>query len=117
MGTASIEPLYQRVYRLIADDVASGRLLPGDRLPAERALCAQLGMSRATVRRAFAELARDGIVEASVGRGSFVAGTQLMEPPNALLSFTALGAKRGLAATARVLTADVRASTLDEAET
>lgn len=116
MPTASPQPLYQSVYRMIADQVSSGQLRPGDRLPAERTLCAELGVSRATVRRAFAELVQDGIVEASVGRGSFVAGVQLTEPPNVLLSFTSLGAKRGLEAGARVLDQIVERATLDTAE-
>ena len=99
----SPQPLYLRVYRLIADEIASGSLGPGDRLPSERDLTERLGVSRATVRRALGELANDGLVEASAGRGSFVATGPLVEPPNALLSFTELGGRHGLQATARVL--------------
>lgn len=116
MPHAPTAPLYRRVYHLVADGIAEGRLRPGDRLPAERALCAELGVSRATVRRALAELVEDGLVEASASRGSFVAGGRLTEPPNALLSFTELGAKRGLVATARVISAEVQPATLDEAD-
>ena len=63
----SPQPLYLRVYRLIADEIASGSLGPGDRLPSERDLTERLGVSRATVRRALGELAEDGLVEASAG--------------------------------------------------
>lgn len=115
--TADIaQPLYEQVYRLIADDIASGALAPGDRLPPERVLCERLSVSRATVRRALRELVEDGLVESSAGRGTFVSSAPLAEPPNALMSFTELGAVRGLVASARVLSARVRAATLEEAD-
>jgi GntR family transcriptional regulator len=112
----SPQPLYLRVYRLIADEIASGSLGPGDRLPSERELTERLGVSRATVRRALGELATDGLVEASAGRGSFVSTGPLVEPPNALLSFTELGQRHGLQATARVLRLQKRPATIEEAE-
>jgi GntR family transcriptional regulator len=112
----SPQPLYVRVYRIIADQIAAGTLTPGDRLPAERTLCSELGVSRATVRRALAELAEDGLVESSIGRGSFVTAGPLVEPPNALLSFTELGGRRGLVPSARVLHREVRPATVEEAE-
>ena len=104
----SPQPLYLRVYRLIADEIASGSLGPGDRLPSERELTERLGVSRATVRRALGELATDGLVEASAGRGSFVSTGPLVEPPNALLSFTELGNRHGLRATAQRAAAGAR---------
>jgi DNA-binding GntR family transcriptional regulator len=112
----SPQPLYLRVYRLIADEIASGTLGPGDRLPSERELTGRLGVSRATVRRALGELATDGLVTASANRGSFVAGGPLVEPPNALLSFTELGGRHGLRAAARVLGRSGRPATIEEAE-
>src|SRR4051794_4397142 len=108
-------PLYHRVYRQLAKEIESGALLPGDRLPSERSLCDELGVSRATVRRAIEELAGDGLVE-SRGRGSFVTGDALVEPANTLISPSELGRSRGLGASARVLSGDVRPATIDEAE-
>ncbi len=110
------QPLYLGVYREIAREIESGALLPGDRLPSERWLCDELGVSRATVRRALEELMADGMVE-SRGRGSFVTGEALVEPPNTLMGLTELGRSRGLEAGADVLEANVRPATLDEAET
>ena len=101
LGQAA-QPLYHRVYRQIAEEIDGGELRPGDRLPSERWLCDALGVSRATVRRALEELVADGLVEAR-GRGSFVTGEALAEPPNALMSLSELGRSRGLEASARVL--------------
>jgi DNA-binding GntR family transcriptional regulator len=109
------QPLYHRVYRQIAEEIESGGLSPGDRLPSERWLCDELGVSRATVRRALEELVADGLVETR-GRGSFVAGEALAEPPNVLMSLSELGRSRGLKASARVLARQVRPATIDEAE-
>jgi DNA-binding GntR family transcriptional regulator len=110
------EPLHRQVYTLIADAIAAGELKPGARLPAERVLCERFGVSRATIRRALRELVAEGLVEATVGRGSFVTREPLGEAPNKLMSFTELGGSRGLTASARVLGEHVRPSTLDEAE-
>jgi GntR family transcriptional regulator len=110
------QPVYHQVYRLIADEIASGALVPGERLPPERVLCERLSVSRATVRRALQQLVEDGLVEPSVGRGWFVSSGPLAEPPNALMSFTELGAARGLTASARVLSSGIRPGTIEEAE-
>jgi GntR family transcriptional regulator len=109
-------PRYYRVYRALAEDIAEGRLGPGDRLPVERALCERFGVSRATIRRAARELERDGLVESSARRGAFVSSGPLSEPPNVLLSFAAMAAARGLMATANVLGRSVRPASIDEAE-
>src|SRR6185437_2523901 len=109
------QPLYHRVYRQIAEEIESGGLSPGQRLPSERVICDELGVSRATVRRALEELVADGLVETR-GRASFVAGEALAEPPNALMSLSELGRSRGLTASARVLVCEVRPATIDEAE-
>lgn len=109
------QPLYHRVYKDIAKEIESGVLEPGDRLPSERWFCEELGVSRTTVRRAIEELVSDGLVQAR-GRGAFVAGDALVEPPNTLMSLSELGRSRGLAATARVLTGVVRGATIDEAD-
>jgi DNA-binding GntR family transcriptional regulator len=112
----SADPLWLQAYRSLADDIAMGRLPRGRHLPSERALGERLQVSRITLRRALRELAGDGLIEPSPGRGWQVTEKRLGEPANALMSFTALGEERGLRPSAHVLRHDVRAATIDESE-
>jgi len=109
------QPLFHQVYRRLAEEIDGGGLRAGDRLPSERWLCDELGVSRATVRRAIEELVRDGLVEGR-GRGSYVCDDAVAEPRNTLMSLSELGRSRGLEASARALDAGIRAATIDEAD-
>lgn len=109
-------PLHDQVREAIESQIRSGDIPPGSRLQSERDLADHLGVSRVTVRRALDALEREGLVRAEPGSGRYVQASALAEPPNALLSFTELGARRGLVATARVARTRVRSATLEEAE-
>lgn len=87
----------------------------GSRLPGERALAAELGVSRSTLRLALTRLAEEGRLTASAQRGWFVPQLLLGEPPSQLISFTELAAQRGLHATAVVLSENRRPATFEEA--
>ncbi len=65
-------PLYRQLAIAIRDAIETGRLKPGDRLDSERLLTDQLGLSRSTVRAALGELAENGLITSTQGRGSFV---------------------------------------------
>src|SRR5271166_3039722 len=67
-------PLYRQVYQAIREQIASGELEDGFRLPATRELAGQLGLNRATISAAYELLEADGLIAGHVGRGSFVAG-------------------------------------------
>lgn len=110
-----IGSLWARVHGALADDIEHGRLAPNARLPSERDLSRRFAVSRVTVRRALAQLAHEGRVTTSTGLGWFVSPPQVEEPPNELLSFRRIGESLGLPVTARVLTAQHREATLDEA--
>lgn len=66
-------PRYRQVINQIADAIRAGTLAPGARLPSVRELSVQLTLSLITVRRAYAELARAGLVVRRQGQGTFVA--------------------------------------------
>lgn len=65
-------PIYLAIADAIGTDIAKGELRAGERLPTHRALAERLGVDLTTVTRAYAEARRRGLVEASVGRGTFV---------------------------------------------
>lgn len=52
--------------------IDEGSYGPGDRLPAERELMSDLGMSRATLRKALDALEREGVIWRHVGKGTFI---------------------------------------------
>src|SRR5580700_9338197 len=60
---------HEDVRRILADQISAGRLRPGQRLGAERALAAELGVSRASLRQALAVLEEGGLVRRVPGRG------------------------------------------------
>jgi len=74
MPFQSIEP--RRLYRQIAEQIRglirSGEYLPGARLPPERDLAKQLGVSRPSVREALIALEVEGLVEVRIGSGIYV---------------------------------------------
>jgi DNA-binding FadR family transcriptional regulator len=73
---------YEQIAERLADDIRSGVLAPGQRLPSERDLARTLEVSRASVREALASLALQGVVETRHGAGTFVVGLPPSEPPH-----------------------------------
>ncbi|MBV8167463.1 MAG: PLP-dependent aminotransferase family protein [Alphaproteobacteria bacterium] len=67
-------PIYQVIADALAEAIAGGILRPGDRLPTHRALAEAVDVDLTTVTRAYAEARRRGLVEGTVGRGTFVSG-------------------------------------------
>lgn len=78
---------YRRIADRLADDIAAGRLKPGERLPPQRTFARRRGIAGSTAGRVYAELVRRGLVVGEVGRGTFVraaapvaSGRALAEP-------------------------------------
>ena len=66
-------PLGPQIVGQLKLAIASGRLAPGERLPGARDLAAELRVNFHTVRKAYGELERDGLLVSARGRGTFVA--------------------------------------------
>lgn len=65
-------PIYEQITSQVKALIMSGKLQTGDPIPSMRSLAKSLHVSVITVQRAYEDLQRDGFIETTVGRGSFV---------------------------------------------
>ena len=91
----------------IEQAIANGRLAPGDRLPPERALAEEHGVSRMTVRQALQTLEARGLLRRAIGRngGSFVAQPKVQRDLGTFSGLSEQLARQGIVAGARVVSA------------
>jgi len=73
----SAEPLYRQLKAILASQINRGELRPHEKLPSERDLCRDFGISRMTVRHALATMTQAGLVYTQPGKGVFVADPRL----------------------------------------
>ncbi len=95
-------PIYRQLSLQITDAVASGRLRVGHQLPSQRELAERLVISPLSVKKAYEELKREGIVRTQPGRGTFVQATAAGVDPAAQRR-RLYGAARRLAAQAHLV--------------
>src|ERR1700682_4320118 len=81
-------PVYVQIERRIRVGVADGTLQPGDHLPSVRDLARQLRLSPNTVRRAYANLSREGVISGRAGGGSEIGARDKLNQPALLRSRT-----------------------------
>ncbi|MEM6251831.1 MAG: PLP-dependent aminotransferase family protein [Cyanobacteria bacterium P01_D01_bin.156] len=72
IDTALPQPLHQQVYSQLRQAILSGRLQPGQRIPASRALAKSLGLSRTTVTQGYDQLIDEGYLQTRPGAGTYV---------------------------------------------
>lgn len=65
-------PRYAEIAQHLRDDIASGKIKPGNQIPTERELMERFDVSVTVARTAVAQLRSEGIVESRQGKGSFV---------------------------------------------
>lgn len=65
-------PKYRTIADALADDIASGKVHEGMKLPPHRELSWELGVTVGTITRAYQEAERRGLVSGEVGRGTYV---------------------------------------------
>lgn len=94
-------PIFRQIIRQITDAVAGGKAAPGERLPSHRELASHLVIAPLTVKKAYDELERAGLITTVRGKGTFVSATppvtgarekreRLRDPAQQLLSQAAL---------------------------
>ncbi len=81
-------PAYLQLHAHLVSSIESGAWPPGEALPSERDLAAALGLSRMTVRRAFEEVARDGLLEQRRGSGTYVRSRRLEQTVDRVIGFS-----------------------------
>ena len=69
-------PLYEALYRYIRQDILSGKLAAGEKLPSKRALAVHLEVSKITVEAAYNQLLAEGYIRSQEKVGYFVEGLQ-----------------------------------------
>jgi len=70
--TATALPKYVQISELLIRDIASGRLLDGERLPPERDMAEELGISVGTLRKSLRELTNKDLLERVQGSGNYI---------------------------------------------
>jgi len=73
-------PKYRRLYEILRQRIEDRCYLPGDRMPSERELIRETGLSLPTVRKTYDELMRDNYVARIQGRGTIVLERKLEKP-------------------------------------
>ncbi|MEP1931105.1 MAG: GntR family transcriptional regulator [Roseibium sp.] len=65
-------PIYVQISELLIRDIAAGRLIDGERLPPEREMAEDLGISIGTLRKSLADLTKKGLLERVQGSGNYI---------------------------------------------
>ena len=97
ISPATPGPLYEQLILAVKREVVAGRLKPGDALPSLRGLAADLMVSLITVKRAYEELERDGVIYSRQGLGAFVSATGLDQVRDEKIKATATALREAVA--------------------
>ena len=73
-------PMYLQIMEQVKQRVAVGDWAPGDEIPSIRQLAITLRVSVITIKRAYLELEREGVILTQQGKGSIVASNQHLSP-------------------------------------
>ncbi|MFP3668784.1 FadR/GntR family transcriptional regulator [Priestia sp. SIMBA_032] len=81
--------LYIQIYNQILSEIQSGAFQVGDKLPAERELCEQFGVSRVPIRQALSALDLNGFIYSRQGEGVYVKQVQVENSQSTFLTESA----------------------------
>lgn len=101
-------PLYKQLYRQLREAIERGEFEIGNKLPSERQMAANHGISRITVRKAFNILKQEGYIRAYQGKGCYIANAHT-ESRNGipLQGLSELMLERGMMPTSQLLSRGV----------
>lgn len=72
INDSSLQPRYEQMYRIVRERIQTGQYRVGDRIPSEKELIEEFGVSRITSKKALDMLVQEGMIHRQPGRGSFV---------------------------------------------
>ena len=81
-------PLYEQIYLTLRDKIESGQYLPGSRLPSQKELADEHGVSMVTLRQAVEQLEAEGLIMTKQGKGTFVVDSKVVQSLGKLRSLT-----------------------------
>lgn len=76
---------FQQIVQAVLDDIRSGKLKAGDKLPTTSQFVERFDVAPGTVQRALSELRASQVIYSQQGRGSFVRDTSAVAPPTGTL--------------------------------
>lgn len=77
ISNKSSKPIYEQIANQIKELVMNGDLRTGDPIPSMRSLAKSLHVSVISVQHAYEDLQRDGFIETTVGRGTFISANNI----------------------------------------
>ncbi|MCM2444979.1 GntR family transcriptional regulator [Rahnella sp. CG8] len=86
----SAKPLYKQLEASLKDAILRGEYKPGQQIPTENELSAQLQVSRVTVRKALDALTRENLLTRVSGKGTFVTREKFQRSMSSIISFSEL---------------------------
>ena len=95
--------IYIRIHDELKHQIETGVVEVGQRLPSERVMAEQFGVSRMTLRQAVTSLVEEGILTRYVGSGTFVASDRVREKMRGTTSFTEIIQNLGKTPSSKVL--------------
>ena len=109
-------PIYIQIHNKIKQEIEANRWAVGDRIPSERDLAVQFGVSRMTLRQAIQTLVEEGILERHIGSGTYIARKKVQEKMSGVTSFTELTEAQGKTPSSKTVSYLVTAPSLSESE-
>jgi GntR family transcriptional regulator len=97
------DPFYKQLKSKILEDIESGKLKHGDKLPSEREMAELYQISRMTARHTLSILEREGVVERRVGAGTFITNNKIEMDFVTFNSFTKNMLNKGLTPSTQIL--------------
>ncbi len=116
LDATSSTPLYMQLVDTIRHDIESGKFKPSDRIPTEKELSEEYGVSRITVRNALDKLAEEKLLVRMRAKGTFVRSEKISRNVSGMLSFSNICGISGLTPGAKTIKSVIEDATPEDME-